>query len=62
MFDERFVRMWRFYLAASVAAFDVGDLQLFQVAFARGTSNDIAWTRAQLYRDEPALAPAAPGA
>jgi cyclopropane-fatty-acyl-phospholipid synthase len=62
MFDERFVRMWRLYLAASVAAFDVGDLQLFQVAFARGTSNEIPWTRAHLYRDESALAPAAPGA
>src|SRR5262249_50669655 len=36
MFDERFVRMWRLYLAGSVAAFETGELQLFQVAFARG--------------------------
>ena len=34
MFDERFVRMWRLYLAASSAAFLSGDLQLFQVVFA----------------------------
>ncbi len=63
MFDERFVRMWRLYLAGSVAAFETGELQLFQVVFARGDSNDIAWTRAQLYGAEPpALSAPAPGA
>ena len=35
MYDERFVRMWRMYLAGSVAAFECGSLQLFQVLFAR---------------------------
>jgi cyclopropane-fatty-acyl-phospholipid synthase len=49
MFDERFVRMWRLYLAGSVAAFRVGELQLFQVVCAPGRSNAIPWTRAQLY-------------
>jgi len=49
MFDERFVRMWRLYLAGSVAAFTTGTLQLFQVVFAPGASNDIPWTRAHLY-------------
>jgi len=49
MFDERFVRMWRLYLAGSVAAFTTGTLQLFQVLFAPGENNDIAWTRAHLY-------------
>lgn len=49
MFDERFVRMWRLYLAGSVAAFATGTLQLFQVVFAPGRSNDIPWTRAHLY-------------
>ena len=34
MFDERFVRMWRLYLLGSQAAFNVGELQLFQVVFA----------------------------
>ena len=49
MFDEKFVRMWRLYLAGSVAAFTTGTLQLFQVVFAPGVSNDIPWTRAHLY-------------
>ena len=49
MFDERFVRMWRLYLAGSVAGFATGSLQLFQVVFAPGENNDIAWTRAHLY-------------
>ncbi len=58
MFDERFVRMWRLYLAGSVAAFETGELQLFQVVFARGDSNEIARTRAHLYNVEPPALPA----
>ena len=48
MFDERFVRMWRLYLAGSRAAFASGWLQLFQVVFA---PPDLAvrWTRDDLY-------------
>lgn len=49
-FDTRFVRMWRLYLCASIASFLSGDLQLFQVVFARAENNDIPWTRADLYR------------
>jgi cyclopropane-fatty-acyl-phospholipid synthase len=49
MFDEKFVRTWRLYLAGSVAAFETGDLQLFQVVFARPDLNDLARTRAHLY-------------
>ncbi len=49
MFGPRFLRMWRLYLASSVAAFETGWLQLFQIVFARGTSNHIPWTRAHLY-------------
>jgi cyclopropane-fatty-acyl-phospholipid synthase len=49
MFDERFVRMWRLYLAGSVAAFTTGTLQLFQVLFAPGESNDVPLTRAHQY-------------
>jgi cyclopropane-fatty-acyl-phospholipid synthase len=51
MFDERFVRMWRFYLASSIAAFETGGLQLFQVLFARGVNDQIPWTREALYVD-----------
>jgi cyclopropane-fatty-acyl-phospholipid synthase len=48
MFDERFVRMWRLYLAGSRAAFASGWLQLFQIVFA---PPDLAVrrTRAELY-------------
>lgn len=49
MFDERFVRMWRLYLAASSATFDNGDLQLFQVVFARAENNELPWTRSDWY-------------
>jgi len=49
MFDEKFVRMWRLYLAGSAAGFACGTLQLFQVLFAPGESNDVPWTRAHLY-------------
>ncbi len=49
MFDDRFVRAWRLYLSGSIAAFLVGALQLFQIAFARGTDNSIAMSREHLY-------------
>lgn len=49
MFDERFVRMWRLYLAASSATFDSGDLQLFQVVFARAENNTLPWSRDDWY-------------
>jgi cyclopropane-fatty-acyl-phospholipid synthase len=49
-FGEPFVRIWRLYLAGSIAAFHTGSLQLFQVVFARGRSNAVPWTRADLYR------------
>jgi cyclopropane-fatty-acyl-phospholipid synthase len=51
MFDERFVRTWRLYLAGSIAAFETGELQLFQVVFARGDSNEVPLTRAHQYAD-----------
>lgn len=49
MFDERFVRMWRFYLACSASAFETGWLQLFQVVFAPGQSNVVPCSRGFLY-------------
>jgi cyclopropane-fatty-acyl-phospholipid synthase len=49
MFDDKFVRMWRLYLLGSEAAFTTGELQLFQVAFAPGRSNDVPMTREHLY-------------
>lgn len=52
MFDDNFVRMWRLYLAGSLAAFTSGEMQLFQVVFNRTGQNDLPRTRAFLY--EPA--------
>jgi cyclopropane-fatty-acyl-phospholipid synthase len=49
MFDERFVRGWRLYLAGSLAAFRTGELELFQVLFTREGNNEVPWTRAYLY-------------
>jgi cyclopropane-fatty-acyl-phospholipid synthase len=50
MFDERFVRMWRLYLASSQAAFLAGEMQLFQVLISHGRNSDIPWTRDDIYR------------
>lgn len=50
MYDKVFVRAWRLYLAGSIAAFTTSSLQLFQVVFTRGTNNELAWSRAHLYR------------
>ncbi|WP_417392569.1 class I SAM-dependent methyltransferase [Gimesia sp.] len=52
MFDENFIRTWRLYLSASIAAFRSGSLQLFQVVFTNGNNNEIPWTRAGLYAQE----------
>lgn len=49
LFDERFVKAWRLYLTGSIAAFRLGDLQLFQVVFNRGDSNKVPMTREHLY-------------
>ena len=49
MFDERLVRTWRLYLAGSVAAFESGVLQLFQVLFTGRENNDLPLTREFLY-------------
>ena len=49
MYDDAFVRAWRLYLSGSLAAFNTGQLQLFQMLFVRAASNDVPWTRAHLY-------------
>ncbi|HEX3836623.1 MAG TPA: cyclopropane-fatty-acyl-phospholipid synthase family protein [Steroidobacteraceae bacterium] len=52
MFDEKFVRMWRLYLAGSVAAFTTGTLQLFQVLFATSQNNNVPMTRDHLHQPQ----------
>jgi len=50
MFDDVFVRTWRMYLASSRAAFDTGELELYQILFAPSSFNDWPATRAELYQ------------
>ena len=52
MMDTAFVRAWRLYLAGSIAAFTIGELQLFQVVFTRANNNQLPWSRAYLYSKE----------
>ncbi len=49
MFDEHFVRAWRLYLCGSIAAFNTGSLQLFQMVFNRQPNNAIPLTRQYMY-------------
>ncbi len=47
----KFYRAWRLYLCGSLAAFRVGDLQLFQVVFSRPQCDRFPLTRQSLYAD-----------
>jgi cyclopropane-fatty-acyl-phospholipid synthase len=44
-----FARAWHLYLAGSVAAFNAGTMQLFQVLFARAGNNALPASRRHLY-------------
>jgi cyclopropane-fatty-acyl-phospholipid synthase len=48
-YGDAFVRAWRLYLSGSLAAFNTGQLQLFQVLFTRAANHDMPWTRAHLF-------------
>jgi cyclopropane-fatty-acyl-phospholipid synthase len=50
-FGLTFARMWRLYLAGSIAGFRVGTLQLFQIVFAGRACKSQPWTRAHLYNN-----------
>jgi cyclopropane-fatty-acyl-phospholipid synthase len=54
-YGDRFARTWHMYLASSVAAFETGGLQLFQVLFARPQLNQLPRTRSYQYVDDRAL-------
>lgn len=49
MMDEEFVRAWSLYLHGSAAAFNIGELQLYQVVFNHARNNDIPWSRHYMY-------------
>ena len=59
LMDESFVKTWRLYLAGSIAAFNVGELQLFQVVFSGANNNQVPLSRKHLYenRDPSAATP-----
>lgn len=50
--DEEFVRAWSLYLHGSRAAFNVGELQLFQVVFSHVGNNNIPWSRNYIYNNQ----------
>jgi cyclopropane-fatty-acyl-phospholipid synthase len=50
MYDERFYRMWRLYLAGSVSGFRYGDLSLSQFVFTKGPNPSWPLTREFLYQ------------
>jgi len=52
MFDRKFVKAWRLYLAGTGASFSVGHLQLFQVVFTPAKNNEIPWSRVHIYTKE----------
>ncbi|MBV7408048.1 cyclopropane-fatty-acyl-phospholipid synthase family protein [Maritimibacter sp. DP1N21-5] len=51
LMDERFTRMWRYYLAASEVSFTELGLVVYQVQLAH-RSSDVPFTRGYLQRDE----------
>ncbi len=50
MYDERFYRMWQFYLASASGGFRYWDLSLSQVVFTKGLNNTLPLTRKFLYQ------------
>ncbi|EHI97650.1 Cyclopropane-fatty-acyl-phospholipid synthase [Clostridium sp. DL-VIII] len=50
MFDERFIRMWKLYLAACAASFHNGMIDLHQILFVKGNNNTLEMTREHLYK------------
>ncbi|MBL9010789.1 MAG: class I SAM-dependent methyltransferase [Alphaproteobacteria bacterium] len=56
LYDERFVRMWDFYLAASEAGFRYGDLMVFQLQLSRRV-DAVPVTRDYIAAAEAAQAP-----
>lgn len=51
MFDEKFVRMWELYLCGCAAAFSNGVVDLHQILFSKGVTDDIPMTRDYLYQN-----------
>ena len=54
MFDERFIRMWRFYLTSCSISFLYGGMHVFQLLFSAGVRNDLPLTREWMLLNNPA--------
>jgi len=50
MYDKRFYRMWRLYLANSASGFRYGPMTLSQFVFTKGAQPDLPLTREHLYK------------
>ncbi|MBT8099493.1 MAG: cyclopropane fatty acyl phospholipid synthase [Gammaproteobacteria bacterium] len=48
-FDEKFRRMWNYYLLTSKAAFDVEDLQLWQIVMSKMGMRDSVYSRVTMH-------------
>jgi cyclopropane-fatty-acyl-phospholipid synthase len=55
-FDDRFMRTWEFYLAAGLAGFSLGHLNLIQMVMTNGVRTDYPLTREFLYQALPEYA------
>jgi len=49
MFDEKFVRMWRLFLAGVVATFRYADTSVHQILFSKGKNIELPLTRDYMY-------------
>jgi cyclopropane-fatty-acyl-phospholipid synthase len=49
LYDARFVRMWRLFLASSAAGFRYLDTRVHQIVFTNGVSAEVPLTREDLY-------------
>jgi len=49
MYGERFVRMWRMYLRGAFAGFAYGELDLAQILWTKGPSDEVPMTREYMY-------------
>jgi cyclopropane-fatty-acyl-phospholipid synthase len=49
MYDEKFFRMWHYWLTGSEIGFRFGDLDLSQFVFSKGINNSLSLTRDRLY-------------
>ena len=52
MYDEKFFRMWYFWLIGSATGFRYGDLDLSQFVLVKGINNNLPLTRERLYKKE----------